>query len=153
MGHLMKSFLKKIFNITEMEQALEETRRQIEKIDAIKKQAEEAAKAALKEAEEAKLTPKDRATARKEPWVAVLNIKMNADNVRNGFFELDWNEYFIIQLRQSGYGFEGDLEEEIVDRWFRDIVRLLLTDEGLDPTTGSGYINVVPISKGKSEIS
>jgi CRISPR/Cas system CSM-associated protein Csm4 (group 5 of RAMP superfamily) len=149
----MKSFLKKIFNITEMEQALEETRRQIEKIDAIKKQAEEAAKAALKEAEEAKLTPKDRATARKEPWVAVLNIKMNADNVRNGFFELDWNEYFIIQLRQSGYGFEGDLEEEIVDRWFRDIVRLLLTDEGLDPTTGSGYINVVPISKGKSEIS
>jgi CRISPR/Cas system CSM-associated protein Csm4 (group 5 of RAMP superfamily) len=153
MGHLMKSFLKKIFNITEMEQALEETRRQIEKIDAIKKQAEEAAKAALKEAEEAKLTPKDRATARKEPWVAVLNIKMNADNVRNGFFELDWNEYFIIQLRQSGYGFEGDLEEEIVDRWFRDIVRLLLTNEGLDPTTGSGYINVVPISKGKSEIS
>jgi CRISPR/Cas system CSM-associated protein Csm4 (group 5 of RAMP superfamily) len=149
----MKSFLKKIFNITEMEQALEETRRQIEKIDAIKKQAEEAAKAALKEAEEAKLTPKDRATARKEPWVAVLNIKMNADNVRNGFFELDWNEYFIIQLRQSGYGFEGDLEEEIVDRWFRDIVRLLLTNEGLDPTTGSGYINVVPISKGKSEIS
>jgi hypothetical protein len=78
---------------------------------------------------------------------------MNADNVRNGFFELDWNEYFIIQLRQSGYGFEGDLEEEIVDRWFRDIVRLLLTNEGLDPTTGSGYINVVPISKGKSEIS
>jgi CRISPR/Cas system CSM-associated protein Csm4 (group 5 of RAMP superfamily) len=149
----MKNFLKKIFNITEMEQALEETRRQIEKIDAIKKQAEEAAKAALKEAEEAKLTPKDRATARKEPWVAVLNIKMNADNVRNGFFELDWNEYFIIQLRQSGYGFEGDLEEEIVDRWFRDIVRLLLTNEGLDPTTGSGYINVVPISKGKSEIS
>ena len=46
-----------------------------------------------------------------------------------------------------------DEEEEIVDRWFRDIVGNILDDEGLDKDRGSGYINVVPISKGKSEIS
>lgn len=149
----MKNILKRIFGITEMERALEETRKQIEKVEETKKQAEAAAEAALKEAEEAKLTPKERATAKKEPWVSVLDTKVNKDNVRNGFFELDWNEYFIIQLRQAGYGYEGDPEEEIVDRWFRDIVRNMLTDEGLDPTRGSGYINVVPISKGKSEVS
>jgi len=149
----VKNFFKKVFGITEMERAIEETRLQIEKAEEAKKAAELAVEQALKEAEEAKLTPKDRATARKEPWVAVLDTKVNKDNVRNGFFELDWNEYFIIQLRQSGYGFEGDPEEEIVDRWFRDIVRNMLAEEGLDTSRSAGFINVVPISKGKSEVS
>lgn len=149
----MKNFFKKVFGISEMERAIEETRLQIEKAEEAKKAAELAAEQALREAEEAKLTPKDRATARKEPWVAVLDTKVNKDNVRNGFFELDWNEYFIIQLRQSGYGFEGDPEEEIVDRWFRDIVRNMLAEEGLDTSRSAGFINVVPISKGKSEVS
>jgi len=149
----MKNILKKVFGITEMERAIEETRLQIEKAEEAKKAAELAVEQAVKDAEEAKLTPKERATARKEPWVAVLDTKVNKDNVRNGFFELDWNEYFIVQLRQAGYGFEGDPEEEIVDRWFTDIVRNMLSDEGLDPARGSGFINVVPISKGKSEVS
>ena len=119
----------------------------------LQEQAEAAARRAAEEEELAKLTPKDRATRRKEPWVAVLDTKVNFDNIRNGFFELDWNEYFILQLKQAGYGTDGDLEEEIVDRWFRDIVSQMLTDEGLDPARGAGYINVVPISKGKSEVS
>ena len=89
----------------------------------------------------------------KKPWITVLDTKVNPDNVRNGFFELDWNEYFIVQLRQAGYGFDGDPEEEIVDRWFRDIVKNMLAEEGMDPARGAGYINVVPISKGKSEVS
>ena len=90
---------------------------------------------------------------RKQPWVGVLDVKVNKENVRNGFFELDWNKYFIEQLIDAGYGVKNDEEEEIVDRWFRDIVGNILDDEGLDKDRGSGYINVVPISKGKSEIS
>lgn len=101
----------------------------------------------------AKLTPKERATQKKEPWVAVLDTKVNPDNIRNGFFELDWNDLFVLQLRQAGYGSEGDLEEEIVDRWFRDIVAQMLEAEGMDTNRGAGYINVVPITKGKSEVS
>jgi len=119
----------------------------------LQEQAEAAARRAAEEEELAKLTPKERATRKKEPWVAVLDTKVNFDNIRNGFFELDWNEYFILQLKQAGYGTDGDLEEEIVDRWFRDIVSQMLTDEGLDPGRGAGYINVVPISRGKSEVS
>ena len=149
----MKNFLKKVFGITEMERAIEATRAQIEKAEEAKKAAELAAEQALKEAEEARLTPKERATSRKEPWVCVLDTKVNKDNVRNGFFELDWNEYFIVQLRQAGYGFEGDPEEEIVDRWFRDIVRNMLAEEGMDTNRGSGFINVVPINKNQSEVS
>lgn len=109
------------------------------------------------EAEEMELLkkkdPKEYATRRKEPWISVLDVKVNEENVRNGFFELDWNEYFIDQLIQSGYGTSADPEEEIVDRWFRDIVYNMLQEEEIDITTNSGYINVVPISRGKSEVS
>ena len=100
-----------------------------------------------------KRDPKAYATRRKEPWVGVLDVKVNEKNVRNGFFELDWNKYFIQQLIDAGYGVKNDEEEEIVDRWFRDIVGNILDEQGLDKDRGSGYINVVPISKGKSEIS
>ena len=70
-------------------------------------------------------------------------MKVNEKNVRNGFFELDWNKYFIQQLIDAGYGVTNDNEEEIVDRWFRDIVGNILDDEGLDKERGFGYINVV----------
>ena len=97
--------------------------------------------------------PKEYATRRKEPWVNVLDVKVNEENVRNGFFELDWNKYFIAQLVEAGYGVDNDPEEEIVDRWFRDIVYNMLQEEGQDTNRGAGYINVVPIAKGKSEVS
>ena len=100
-----------------------------------------------------KKDPKEYATRRREPWVNVIDVKVNEENVRNGFFELDWNEYFIAQLIQAGYGVDNDPEEEIVDRWFRDIVYNMLEEEGQDTNRGAGYINVVPISKGKSEVS
>lgn len=93
------------------------------------------------------------ATKKKEPWVGVLDTQVNPENIRNGFFELDWNEYFVLKLRQEGYGFDGDPEEEIVDRWFKDLARNILEDQGQDADRGAGYINVVPIDKGKSEVS
>jgi len=91
--------------------------------------------------------------AKKEPWVNVIDVKVNEENVRNGFFELDWNKYFIAQLVEAGYGVDNDPEEEIVDRWFRDIVYNMLEEEGGDTTRAAGHINVVPISKGRSEVS
>ena len=100
-----------------------------------------------------KKDPKEYATRRKEPWVSVLDVKVNEENVRNGFFELDWNEYFIAQLVQAGYGVDNDPEEEIVDRWFRDVVYQMLEEEGQSIDRGAGYINVVPLNKGKSEVS
>jgi hypothetical protein len=56
-------------------------------------------------------------------------------------------------LKKAGYGFDGDPDEEIVDRWFRDLARNVLAEEGQDVTRGSGYINVIPIEKGRSEVS
>ena len=99
------------------------------------------------------LKEKEAATKAKKPWVGVLDTQVNKDNIRNGFFELDWNKYFIKELMLNGYGEEGDPEEDIVDRWFRDIVYNMLEEEGMDTSRGAGYINVVPIDKGKSEVS
>jgi len=134
----MKQWLKKITGITAREEALEaeEIRILEEEMKLLKKK-----------------DPKEYATRRKEPWINVLDVKVNEDNVRNGFFELDWNEYFIEQLIEAGYGTEQDVQEEIVDRWFRDIVYNMLEEEGMDTDRGAGYINVVPIDKGKSEVS
>jgi hypothetical protein len=143
----MKKFIKKIFGIERLER---------EKAEALAKAAEaKVREEAAKEAEElAKLSPKERATKKGEPWVAVLDTKVNKDNVRNGFFELDWNEHFIVQLKQAGYGYDGDPEEEIVDRWFRDLARNMLADEGMDPKQfyNAGYINVTKLADGKAQV-
>ena len=94
---------------------------------------------------------KQAATKKGEPWVAVLDTQVNPDNIRNGFFELDWNNEFIEQLLDAGY--TGESNEEIVDAWFRTIVHQMLEEEGMDTDRGAGYINVVPIDKGKSSVS
>jgi hypothetical protein len=100
-----------------------------------------------------KKDPKAYATRRKEPWVNVLDMQVNEENIRNGFFELDWNDLFIKELITNGYGTNDDPQEEIVDRWFRDIIYNMLAEEGMDTDRGAGYINVVPIDKGRSEVS
>jgi hypothetical protein len=105
---------------------------------------EEVKRAALEKEKEA-------ATKKGEAWVAVLDTQINPDNIRNGFFEIDWNNEFIEQLLDAGYS--GETNEQIVDAWFRTIVYQMLEEEGQDPTVGAGYINVVPIDKGKSEVS
>ena len=144
----MKKVIKKLLGLDKLEAEKEELQAARDKAVAETVRAQE-------EAELAKLTPKERATKKGEPYIAVLDTHVNKDNIRNGFFELDWNELFVLKLKQEGYGFEGDPEEEIVDRWFRDIVRNMLTEEGIaEPErVGAGFINVTPLAKGKSEVS
>ena len=149
----MKNFFKRLIGLDKLEAQLEQTQQKIAETEKKAAEASKAADEASAAEAAAKMTPKDRATAKGEPWVSVLDTHVNKDNIRNGFFELDWNELFVLQLKQAGYGFDGDPDEEIVDRWFRDIVKNMLSEEGMDTTRGAGYINVVPIAKGKSEVS
>ena len=115
-----------------------------ESVEQVELTTEEARRAAL-DAE------KEEATKKGEPWVAVLDTQVNPDNIRNGFFELDWNNEFIEQLLDAGYS--GESNEEIVDAWFRTIVMQMLEEEGQSTDRDMGYINVVPIDKGKSSVS
>lgn len=124
--------------------AAQEAAHLAEEAKAEAERAVEEAKKALEQEELAKLTPKDRATRKKEPWVGVLNTHVNKDNIRNGFFELDWNEYFVLQLKQEGYGADGDPDEEIVDRWFRELCANVVVD--------GDYGGPLPISTGVIDI-
>ena len=149
---------KKLFDkITGLDKVREETAKAhnaAAEANRIKAIAEEEAKKATEDAEIAKLTPKERATRKGEPYIAVLETHVNKENLRNGFLELDWNDLFVLQLKQQGYGFDGDPDEEIVDRWFRTLCKDIAGDEGVDMTErGAGYITVMNIAEGKSEVS
>ena len=91
------------------------------------------------------MAEKKAAQKAKKPWV-------NEKDIKNGFFELDWNNEFIEQLLDAGY--TGETNEQIVDGWFKDVARNILKDQGQDTSRGAGYINVGNVNKdGKSEVS
>jgi hypothetical protein len=141
----MKKFLKKMLGFDEIEADIQTARSALEEVDRKKQEAEKALKELEEQEELAKLTPKERATRKKEPWVGVLNTHVNQENIRNGFFELDWNEYFIVKLKQEGYGLDGDLDEEIVDRWFRELCANVVVD--------GDYGGPLPVSTGVIDIN
>lgn len=154
---MIKKFFKDITGITakeiaEKEQALIQQKREQRKAELAEKR--KIAKQYKKEKEdEKKLTPKEIATKKKEPWVDVIQFNVNKENIKNGFYELDWNEYFIEELRQAGYGFEGDPDEEIVSRWFRDICLNAAAAEGVDMEgRDTGYINITKLSNNRAEV-
>ena len=97
-----------------------------------------------------KKTTKKESKKSEEPMVKVLNLNDNPENPRNGFFELDWNDEFVNMLQQSGY--QGQSEEEIVDRWFQTLCRTIGNEQGID-VTGSGYVQINRRDDGKTEVS
>jgi hypothetical protein len=150
----MKKLIKKIFGIDKIEAQKDQALAEAAVAEKLAKQKLQEVTEAEKAAELAKMGPKERATAKGEAWVGVLDTKVNPENVRNGFFELDWNAEFVVQLKQAGYGFDGDPEEEIVDRWFRDLAANMLAEDGQDLNRNNtmGFINISKIGNGKAEV-
>ena len=93
---------------------------------------------------------KKKTSKNNEPWVKVLNMNVNQDNPRNGFFELDWNDAFVENLKVHGY--QGNSQEEIVDRWFQTLCNTIGNEQGID-VTGSGYVQINRRDDGKTEVS
>ena len=139
--------VKKLLGIDKIEQDLQKAQEALEDAKAKQLEAERAANLAQEQEELAKLSPKDRATRKKEPWVGVLNTHVNKDNIRNGFFELDWNEQFVLQLKQEGYGEDGDPDEEIVDRWFRELCANVVVDGDFGGPVNTGVIDIKTVKK------
>jgi len=143
----MKNFLKKIMGLDKLEESITRAEQDLAEANKRLEEAEKAQKLAQEQEELAKLNPKDRATRKKEPWVGVLNTHVNKDNIRNGFFELDWNEYFVLQLKQEGYGADGDLDEEIVDRWFRELCANVVVDGDYGGPVETGTLDIQTVVK------
>lgn len=74
-----------------------------------------------------KLSEKELATANKEPYIKVLDTQIDPKNPANGYFELDWNSYFIDELRKSGYN--ANTEEEIIDKWFKALCQNVIAED------------------------
>jgi hypothetical protein len=99
--------------------------------------------------------PKAEATKRGEPWVSVLKVEIDPNNVGNGSFELDWNEFFVMKLLRAGY--QGKDDVQIVDRWFQDVCRNVVLEtfeqyEANNPRPVSG-IQRKDIGDGRTEVS
>lgn len=163
----MKEFFKKITGISAKEEQLrlrkeEEDRAKAEeekqriaakrKENAIARKAAKEEKLRKEKEAEALLTPKELATKRGEPWVDVIGFKVNPDDIRFGFFEIDWNDHWVLKLKQEGYGADGDPDDEIIARWYRDILLSAAAEEGVDMTDRAmGTIDIRKVNMNKKE--
>lgn len=120
--------------------------------EAAKLEAEKILKEETEKRRQAKLSPKDLATEKKEPYFNIINFQLNPENPRFGFWELDWNEYKVLELKALGYF--GETDEEVIDQWFSEILRISGNQMGFNLNQRvSGFINVNKLSGGLSEIS
>ena len=71
-------------------------------------------------------TAKEKATEAGEPYVNVVQVELDPDDVGNGAFELDWNDIFVARLIKAG--FKGKDDAQIVDQWFQSICRNILNE-------------------------
>lgn len=103
-----------------------------DKLKNIFKKKEEPKQEAPKKPREKKvveLSDKEKATQAGEPYVTVLSMEIDPDNVNAGAFELDWNSVFITQLVKAGYmKKKEDTDQDIVDRWFQDVCRNIVLE-------------------------
>lgn len=101
-----------------------------------------------------KKSEKELATEAGEPYVAVLGMDIDYDNLTYGSFELDWNDKFVSNLIRAGY--QGKTDADIVDQWFQNVCRnvVMETWEQEQAIKNSGiYVQSRDIGGGRSEVS
>jgi hypothetical protein len=109
--------------------------------------ATEPAKKKLKKSE------KELATERGEPYVAILGMDVDPENIHAGSFELDWNEKFVANLIRAGY--VGKTDSDIVDQWFQNVCRHVVMEtweqeQAMNPTR---FTRSRDIGNGRTEVS
>lgn len=102
-------------------------------------------------------TAKEKATEAGEPYVNVLQVELDPDDVGNGAFELDWNDIFVARLIKAG--FKGKDDAQIVDQWFQNICRNIL-NENFEQWEANQPVDTRPrrvdrndIGNGRTEVS
>ena len=100
--------------------------------------------------------PKDVATEKGEPYIAILSMDVDPENLHQGAFELDWNEKFVSNLVRAGYQMKStDTDADIVDRWFQNVCRhvVMETWEQEQAMNPQQYVNSRNIGGGRREVS
>jgi hypothetical protein len=99
--------------------------------------------------------PKAAATKKGEPYVSIIKVELDPENIGQGAFELDWNEQFITKLLRAGY--KGKDDAQIVDQWFQDVCRNVVMEtyeqyEANNPRPLTG-IQKKDLGNGRTEVS
>lgn len=109
-----------------------------------------------------KQSAKEIATAAGEPYIAIMKVDLDPDNINSGSFELDWNAKFAANLARAGYQKKpGESEDIIVDRWFQTVCRNIALEvyeqEMADPINRElddlRQIRKRDLGNGRSEVS
>ena len=101
---------------------------------------------------------KDIATEKGEPYIKILSMDVNPDNLHEGAFELDWNSIFVTRLVKAGYMMKKeDTDAEIVDRWFQNVCRNVVMEtweqeQAMNPTP-QRHIQKRDLGGGRTEVS
>ena len=101
-------------------------------------------------------TEKEIATEKGEPYVAILSMQVDPENMHQGAFELDWNDKFVANLVRAGYqGKPDDKDSDIVDRWFQNVCRhvVMETWEQEMANNPNRVVKTRDIGDGRSEVS
>jgi hypothetical protein len=103
-------------------------------------------------------TEKELATEKNEPYVAMVRMDIDPNNLHQGAFELDWNEIFVARLVKAGYMMKpDDVDADIVDRWFQNVCRHVVMETWEQEQAiikGAGqYVNTRDIGGGRTEVS
>lgn len=107
------------------------------------------------------LSPKEKATAAGEPYVAILSVDLDPNDINNGAFELDWNDKFVLNLVKQGYKIRpDDTDAMIVDRWFQTVCRNIALEvyeqEQADPSKRESEMRIIQqrdLGGGYTEVS
>ena len=105
-----------------------------------------------------KKSDKDLATERGEPYVAILSMEIDPENMQQGAFELDWNDKFVANLVRAGYQMKPtDSDADIVDRWFTAVCRNIVMEtyeqyEAMNPERDR-VVKTRDLGDGRSEVS
>jgi len=74
-------------------------------------------------------SPKEIATEQGEPYINIISVELDPEDIANGSFELDWNDVFVARLVKAGYmQRKDDTDDQIVDRWFQSVCRNILNE-------------------------
>lgn len=112
-----------------------------------------------REKKQPELSAKDKATQAGEPYVAVISMEVDPNNVNAGAFELDWNSLFITQLVKAGYmKKKEDTDQDIIDRWWtqicRQVVLELYDQQQADPENRDlRNVRTRDLGNGRTEVS
>ena len=104
-----------------------------------------------------KKTEKELANERGEPYVNIVSMEIDPNNLHQGAFELDWNDKFVSNLVRAGYQMKADdTDSDIVDRWFQNVCRhvVMETWEQEEAMRNSGiYVRTTDLGNGRKEVS